>query len=96
MSQRTDRAATSAIVQRTWPPGDAGPIHTDGGRSKTPSAIYRELRVKGFGPDEAGNLVAYLNGVHPVESGWTPREIERPLFLRHLVERGRGDAHAAS
>jgi hypothetical protein len=56
MSERSDRDATPAILQRTFLPGGAGPIHTDGGRSKTPSAIYRELRMTGFGPDEAGNL----------------------------------------
>lgn len=51
-------------------------------------ATYRLLGMKGFAPTEAGNLTAYLAGLAPVESGWTPREIERILFLRHLVEKG--------
>lgn len=88
MSQRTDRNVTPAILRRTRHPGDGGSLHTDDARS--PSAIYRELRRKGLGPDAAGNLAAYLNGVHPVESGWTPREIERLLFMRHLADRGWG------
>jgi hypothetical protein len=51
-------------------------------------ATYRLLGMKGFAPTEAGNLTAYLAGLAPVESGWTPREIERILFLRHLVQKG--------
>ena len=43
----------------------------------------------GSEPTEAGNLTAYLIGLAPVESGWTVDEIERLLFVRHLVERRR-------
>jgi hypothetical protein len=42
----------------------------------------------GFRSDEAGNLTAYLQGLPPVDGGWAVGEIERLLFLRHLVERG--------
>lgn len=89
MSQNRPRHDTSHAPRV---PGDARPIHIDGARPKAPSAIYRELRMKGFGPDEAGNLTAYVNGIRPVDSGWTPHEIERLLFLHHVVERGRSDA----
>jgi hypothetical protein len=36
-----------------------------------------------------GNLTAYLHGLAPVEGGWTVDEIERLLFVRHLVEHQR-------
>ena len=53
-----------------------------------PAVTYRLLGSKGFRPDEAGNLTAYLHGLSPVESGWDVGEIERLLFVRHLVVRG--------
>jgi hypothetical protein len=54
-------------------------------------AAYRLLGLQGVQPAEAGNLVALASGLAPVEGGWRPREIERLLFLRYLVERGRLD-----
>jgi hypothetical protein len=59
------------------------------GLSERPAVTYRLLGSKGFRPDEAGNLTAYLHGLPPVRSAWALREIERLLFLRDLVERGR-------
>ena len=91
MSQRTERNVTSPSLHPTWPPAD-----TEVRRSREPSAIFRDLRVKGFAADEAGNLTAYLNGIRPVEGGWTVGEIDRLLFLRHLVRRGSDHARAAS
>lgn len=91
MSQRTDRDATPSVQHGSRLPGDVGPLHTKGGGSVTPSVIYRELLGMGFGAEAAGNLTAYLNGIHPVDGGWTPCDIERLLFMRHLVERGWGD-----
>jgi hypothetical protein len=46
------------------------------------------LGSKGFRSDEAGNLTAYLQGLTPVKGGWAVGEIERLLFVRHLVDRG--------
>ena len=43
----------------------------------------------GMRPAEAGNLTAYLNGLTPVEDGWTISEVERLLFVRYLADRGR-------
>jgi hypothetical protein len=57
--------------------------------SERPAVTYRLLGSKGFRPDEAGNLTAYLHGIPPVRSGWALHEIEGLLFLRDLVERGR-------
>ena len=53
------------------------------------AVTYRLLGSKGFRSDEAGNLTAYLQGLPPVKGGWAVGEIDRLLFLRHLV--GRGD-----
>ena len=47
----------------------------------------RFLTAQGFETTEVGNLTAYLHGLTPVEGGWTVDEIERLLFVRHLVER---------
>ena len=52
-------------------------------------ATYRDLGAKGLAPREAGNLTAYLRGLRPVDQGWTVAEIDRLLFLRYLVDRGR-------
>jgi len=53
-----------------------------------PVVTYRLLGSRGFRSDEAGNLTAYLHGLPPVNGGWAVGEIERLLFLRHLVESG--------
>jgi hypothetical protein len=53
-----------------------------------PAVTYRLLGSRGFRFDEAGNLTAYLHGLPPIKGGWAVGEIERLLFLRHLVERG--------
>jgi hypothetical protein len=91
MSQRTERNVTSPSLNPTW-----SPVDTEVRRSREPSAIFRDLRVKGFAADEAGNLTAHLNGIRPVEGGWKVGEIDRLLFLRHLVRRGSDHAPAAS
>jgi hypothetical protein len=57
--------------------------------STPPRATYRELRAKGLDPAEAGNLTAYVHGLQPMGTSWTVAEIDRLLFLRYLVERGR-------
>ena len=59
-----------------------------GGEPELPAVTYRLLGSRGFRSDEAGNLTAYLHGLRPVKGGWAVGEIERLLFLRHLVERG--------
>jgi hypothetical protein len=59
-----------------------------GSEPERPAVTYRLLGSRGFRSDEAGNLTAYLHGLSPVKGGWTVGEIERLLFVRHLVERG--------
>ena len=57
--------------------------------TSAPRATYLSLGSRGLAPAEAGNLTAFMNGLRPVEQGWTVAEIGRLLFLRDLVERGR-------
>jgi hypothetical protein len=52
-------------------------------------STYHRLRMVGLTPTEAGNLTAHLNGLRIADQGWTLHEIERLLFVRALVERGR-------
>lgn len=49
-------------------------------------AASRYLIAQGFEPTDAGNLTAQLHGLAPVEGGWTVEELERLLFVRHLVK----------
>ena len=49
----------------------------------------RELLAQGFTETEAANLAAYLIGLGRTNDGWTIDEIERLLFVRHLVSRQR-------
>jgi hypothetical protein len=58
---------------------------------ETPAATYRQLFGKGFWPDEAGNVTAYLHGLPPVESGWHPDEIARCSSCATACERCSGD-----
>ena len=37
---------------------------------------------------EAGNVVAYLRGLHAAESGWSVEEIKHLVAVRSLVARG--------
>ena len=71
---------------------DAGSLVRGSEPFELPAVTYRLLGSKGFRSDEAGNLTAYLQGLPPVKGGWAVGEIDRLLFLRHLV--GRGDVGA--
>lgn len=55
----------------------------------SPGATFRRLRVCGLSAEEAGNLTARLEGLRPIHAGWSVAEIERLVFLRWLVRRGR-------
>jgi hypothetical protein len=43
----------------------------------------------GWTEGEAGNLAAHLAGLTASRKGWQIHEVERLLFIRALVERGR-------
>ena len=49
---------------------------------------FRLLVNHGLLAVEAGNVVAYLNGLHPAERGWTVEEIKHLVALRSLVASG--------
>ena len=51
-------------------------------------SAYRLLKIRGLSSVEAGNVVAYLNGLHPTESGWTVDEIKHLLAIRAFVAGG--------
>jgi len=52
-------------------------------------STYRGLRRIGWTEGEAGNLAAHLAGLTASRKGWQIDEVERLLFIRALVERGR-------
>ena len=55
----------------------------------SPRATFRRLLFCGLTPEQAGNLTARLEGIKPIRDGWTVAEIDRLVFLRWLVTRGR-------
>ena len=71
------------------PPHTSDAVVDDSGRERTVRSTYDRLRMVGLTSIEAGNLTAHLSGLHVAERGWTIQEIERLLFVRALVERGR-------
>lgn len=74
-SRRADVPVAASERGSTWVPAVLG--------------MYRDLGAIGLAPREAGNLTAYVRGIRPAEGGWTVAEIDRLLFLRYLVDRGR-------
>jgi hypothetical protein len=44
--------------------------------------------IGGLSSVEAGNLVAYVAGLHAAEGGWTLQEIKHLVALRSFVARG--------
>jgi hypothetical protein len=66
-----------------------GATDRDAGHTMSPRATFRRLRICGLSAAEAGNLTARLEGLPPVHDGWRVLEIERLVFLRWLVDRGR-------
>jgi hypothetical protein len=44
--------------------------------------------MRGLSRIEAGNVVAYVAGLHATENGWSVRQIEQLVALRSLVACG--------
>jgi hypothetical protein len=86
---------SAAKDPRRRPPGVIASQHRPVRRSAA-LATYGDLGARGLAPTEAGNLTAYVHGLRPVDHGWTVAEIDRLLFLRYLVDRGRFAAPNAS
>src|SRR3954447_17280392 len=51
-------------------------------------ATYRNLIMRGLGPDEAANLTAFLAGIAVGDTHWTLPEINQLLFLREMNRNG--------
>jgi hypothetical protein len=49
---------------------------------------YRILMDRGLSSVEAGNVVAYMAGLHAAERGWTVEEIRHLVVLRSAVAAG--------
>jgi hypothetical protein len=81
----SDPGRATRTAPGVLPPGDDLSFRATG---VIPRAS-RELVAQGFTSTEAGNLAAYLIGLGRTNDGWTIDEIERLLFVRHLVSRQR-------
>jgi hypothetical protein len=51
-------------------------------------ASHRLLMDHGLSAVEAGNVVAWVTGLHPAERGWTVEEITHLVFLHSFVAGG--------
>jgi hypothetical protein len=49
---------------------------------------YRLLTDRGLSSVEAGNILAFIAGLHPAERGWTVQEIKDLVVLRAFVAGG--------
>ena len=63
--------------------GSTAPVDPD-----TFDGAYRLLVMSGLSSVEAGNIVAYLAGLRPVERGWALHEIKALVGLRSLLAGG--------
>ena len=52
-------------------------------------STYRSLVTRGFAPDEAATLTAFLCGIPIADVRWSLREVNELLFLRAMAEGGR-------
>jgi hypothetical protein len=58
----------------------------------TIDSSYRLLMIRGLSSVEAGNIVAYITGLHAAEEGWTLHEIKHLVALRSFVADGSIDS----
>jgi hypothetical protein len=61
---------------------------TSTGERATFDSAYRLLLIRGLSSVEAGNVVAYVAGLHASQRGWTLEEIKHLVALRSFVARG--------
>ena len=61
---------------------------TTADETRTIDADYRLLVIRGLSSVEAGNVVAYMTGLHAVDGGWTVEEIKHLVAIRLLVAGG--------
>jgi hypothetical protein len=51
--------------------------------------VFLGLRRCGLSIEQAGNLIARLEGLHGVPGGWSVEEVQRLRFARWMFEAGR-------
>ena len=56
--------------------------------ARTIDGDFRLLVIRGLSPIEAGNVVAYMSGLHAVDGGWTVEQIKHLVAIRLLVAGG--------
>lgn len=87
-------AATAARLAATVHPHEpqpGGPPVDDASKAAGSGWIrssYRLLMMRGLTATEAGNVVAYVAGLHASKAGWSTRQIEDLVALRSLVACG--------
>ena len=54
--------------------------------SEPPKVLYRQLLLRGLTPKEAANLIAHMEGLDIIATGWDIKQIEKIMFLRALIE----------
>ena len=52
-------------------------------------STYRNLVTRGFAPEEAATLTAFLCGIPIAEARWSLRQVNELLFLRAMAQAGR-------
>ncbi len=70
-------------------PRESAAASTYADEHRAPRWTFQRLRMCGLTTDEAGNLTAHVTGLRIGDRPWTMTEVERLVFLRTLVERGR-------
>ena len=87
-------SATTAAQHSTLHPHDLPAADPSATKAPAPSATgwirssHRLLMMRGLSRIEAGNVVAYVAGLHATENGWSVRQIEQLVALRSLVACG--------
>ena len=71
------------------PPSAASPPARDEATELVTRSTYRHLMTKGFAPDEAATLTAFMCGIPIADAHWSLRQVNQLLFLRALVQTGR-------
>ena len=73
------------IERHTLSSGQPGTVpQPDLGTACSVRITYRQLILRGFGPTEAANLTAYLNGLAVAQQSWALDEVCHLLFLQKL------------
>jgi hypothetical protein len=56
--------------------------------ARTIRGAYALLKIRGLSSLEAGNVVAYIAGLHAAATGWTVEEIEDLIAMRSIAAYG--------